>query len=208
MARKPASRLASSAGGGRSRERRVPAIRSASLRADALGGRSFMEALFVPDLLLPEQWVAGVRRDSVVSGTKALLLAVLKDGIRCFGEQRQGPHPNPRVLAEEAEVWITAVADDQPCSFENICEVLGFDPSRLRACLLAGKATRRHGTETREHPALSGPTIHPLRVRSLQALAPAPRTAVGSAARRCPGWNPEATSRRAEPSADMPRQAG
>jgi hypothetical protein len=177
------------------------------VRVDALGGRPFPEAHFVPDLFLPEQWAEGVRRDSMVSGEKALLLAVLKDGIRCFWEQRRGPRPNPRALAEEAEDWIAAVDDDHPCSVQSICEVLGFDPGRLRACLLGGKATRRQGTETRAHP-LSAQTIHGLRVQSTHVPAPSPLTAVGSAVRRCPGWSPEATSRRAEPAADMSWQAG
>ncbi len=185
----------------------MPAIRSASPRAAALGSRSFPEALFIPDLLLPEQWAGGVGRDSRVSGEKALLLAVLKDGIRCFWEQRRGPRLKPRALAEEAEVWIAAVGDDHPCSFQNICEVLGFDPGRLRAGLLAAKATRRPGTETREH-LLSAQTIHGLRVQSTHVPAPSPLTAVGSAVRRCPGGSPEAPSHRAEPSADMSWQAG
>ncbi len=166
----------------------------------------------MPALWLPEPWVGAVRRDSTMSGEKALLLAVLQDGIRCFREQGRSPRLNPHALAEEAEGWITtAVDDDQLCSFQNICEVLGFDPGRLRACLLAGKAARRHGTETRKHPALSKQTIHRLHRRTTHTPAPSPLTAAGSEARRCPGWSPEATSRLwrlAAPSADVPRQAG
>ena len=47
-----------------------------------------------------------------------------------------------------------------------------------------------------------------LPVGATPARAPSPLMAAGAAARRCSGWSPKPTSRRAEPSADMPRQAG
>lgn len=76
------------------------------------------------------------------------------------------------------------------------------------AGLLAGKGTRPHGTEQRAQPTRSEPTIHRLPVRTPHAPAPSPRIAVGSGTRRCSGWSPKISSRRAEPPADMPRQAG
>src|SRR5262245_32024706 len=42
--------------------------------------------LFAPEIVLPEQLQQGFRRDSYLSGEKALMLAVLEDGIRCFQE--------------------------------------------------------------------------------------------------------------------------
>ena len=36
--------------------------------------------LFTPDIILPEQFFSGARRDSYISGEKALMLAVLEDG--------------------------------------------------------------------------------------------------------------------------------
>jgi len=55
--------------------------------------------LFAPDIILPEQFVEGVRTDSYVSGEKALMLAVLEDGIRCFQEHLRNPRSNPRLLS-------------------------------------------------------------------------------------------------------------
>ncbi len=98
--------------------------------------------LFAPDIVLPEQLVQGFRRDSFVSGEKALMLAVLEDGIRCFQEHLRNPRSNPRLLSQEAEAWIRAVDYDWPFSFNNVCETLGIDAEALRAALLKWKAAR------------------------------------------------------------------
>ena len=98
--------------------------------------------LFAPDIVLPEQFFEGARRDSYISGEKALMLAVLEDGIRCFQEHLRNPRSNPRLLSQQAEEWIRAVDYEWPFSFNNVCETLGIDPSALRSCLLAWKAGR------------------------------------------------------------------
>jgi len=84
--------------------------------------------LFAPDIVLPEQFFEGARRDSYISGEKALMLAVLEDGIRCFQEHLRNPRSNPRLLSREAEDWIRAVDYDWPFSFNNVCETLGISP--------------------------------------------------------------------------------
>jgi hypothetical protein len=98
--------------------------------------------LFAPDIVLPEQFFEGARRDSQASGEKALMLAVLEDGIRCFQEHLRNPRSNPRLLSQQAETWIRAVDYEWPFSFNNVCETLGIDPSALRAALLDWKAKR------------------------------------------------------------------
>src|SRR5690349_18238523 len=98
--------------------------------------------LFTPDIVLPEQFFEGVRHDSQASGEKALMLAVLEDGIRCFQEHLRNPRSNPRLLSQQAESWIRAVDYEWPFSFNNVCETLGIDPSALRAALLAWKTQR------------------------------------------------------------------
>jgi hypothetical protein len=98
--------------------------------------------LFGPDVMLPEQFFEGARRDSYISGEKALMLAVLEDGIRCFQEHLRNPRSNPRLLSRQAEEWIRAVDYDWPFSFNNVCETLGIDPSALRAALLTWKQRR------------------------------------------------------------------
>ena len=98
--------------------------------------------LFGPDIVLPEQIVEGYRNDSYLSGEKALMLAVLEDGIRCFQEHLRNPRYNPRLLSQQAEEWIRADDWDWPFSFNNVCDTLGLDPDALRAALLGWKAKR------------------------------------------------------------------
>jgi hypothetical protein len=98
--------------------------------------------LFAPEIVLPDQIHQGYRRDSYLSGEKALMLAVLEDGIRCFQEHLTNPRSNPRLLSKQAEDWIRAVDYEWPFSFNNVCETLGIDPEALREKLLTWKAAR------------------------------------------------------------------
>jgi hypothetical protein len=104
--------------------------------------------LFAPEIVLPEQLQQGFRRDSYLSGEKALMLAVLEDGIRCFQEHLTNPRSNPRLLSKQAEDWIRAVDYEWPFSFNNVCETLGIDPEALRDKLLTWKAKRLESAAT------------------------------------------------------------
>lgn len=100
-------------------------------------------AIFVPETLLPEQFLARSRYDSQRSPEKALMLAVLEDAIRCFQGLLRHRRNNPRALAREAEQWIRTVGDPWPCSFDNVCDALGIDSEALRDALLAWKGKQR-----------------------------------------------------------------
>jgi len=98
------------------------------------------ESLLIPEQLLPTQ-LAPPRRDSLVCGEKALMLAVLEDAVRCLdARSRSGAR-----LACEAERWIRADDHRWPFSFVNVCGYLEIDADRLRAALLARVAARRAG---------------------------------------------------------------
>jgi hypothetical protein len=103
--------------------------------------------LFAPEVVLPEQVLAGVRRDSYASGEKALMLAVLEDGIRCFQEHLTNARSNPRLLSKQAEDWIRAEDWDWPFSFNNVCENLCIAPEALRTSLLTWKSRKLASTE-------------------------------------------------------------
>ena len=122
--------------------------------------------LFAPDIVLPEQFFEGARRDSQASGEKALMLAVLEDGIRCFQEHLRNPRSNPRLLSQQAETWIRAVDYDWPFSFNNVCETLGIDPSALRSCLLAWKAKRLNEREGDGGPTPASKKVYRLHLRT------------------------------------------
>ena len=106
-----------------------------------------LSELFTPDIILPEQFFEGARRDSYISGEKALMLAVLEDGIRCYQEHLRNPRSNPRLLSQQAEQWIRAVDYEWPFSFQNVCETLGINPESLRGALLTWKAKRLAAVE-------------------------------------------------------------
>jgi hypothetical protein len=69
----------------------------------------------------------GEPRRSEYSGTKALMLAVLEEGIRnCCGR--------PGRLRTEAEDWVRSTRR-APFSFLVICETLGLEPDAVRRAL-------------------------------------------------------------------------
>jgi hypothetical protein len=70
----------------------------------------------------------GEPRTGQLTGTKALMLAVLEDGIRSFLS-------GSRLLASEAEFWIYSRCRQSPFSFTVVCEVLGLDPDAVRKTL-------------------------------------------------------------------------
>ena len=82
------------------------------------------------DLNLP-QWqpvTGGEPRAGQLTGTKALMLAVLEDGIRSYLSVSA-------VLANEAEFWICSQRRQSPFSFVVVCEMLGLDPDAVRKTL-------------------------------------------------------------------------
>lgn len=96
---------------------------------------------FGPDVILPEQFYEQRNGMEHVTGEKALMLAVLEDGIRCFQEHLKNPRVRPRLLARQAEKWIRSGDWDWPFSFNNVCESLSLNPDCLRSRLLAPRPT-------------------------------------------------------------------
>ena len=98
--------------------------------------------IFSPDPLSSFQYakVHGVQsRSTDDTALRALMLAVLEDGIACFQGHFFKPSRTNEKLFQEAEDWINS-NDDAVFSFNNICESLGFDPERLRNGLEQWKA--------------------------------------------------------------------
>lgn len=122
--------------------------------------------LFAPEIVLPDQLHQGYRRDSYLSGEKALMLAVLEDGIRCFQEHLTNPRSNPRLLSKQAEDWIRAVDYEWPFSFNNVCETLGIDPEALREKLLTWKAKRLATASTDGGPTPTEKKVYRLHLRT------------------------------------------
>jgi len=87
-----------------------------------------------PWTLLPIQAAerAGTARQS---GEKRLMAAVLADAIQLLMKHAQSRTASGRILFRETERWIESPDRRWLLSFENVCDVLGIDASRLRAAL-------------------------------------------------------------------------
>jgi len=69
-------------------------------------------------------------------GVRDLMRAVLLDAILCL-RASCGPQKLRQQLALDAHFWMVSTARNWPFSFENICDVLGINPSYLRTLLLS-----------------------------------------------------------------------
>ena len=90
--------------------------------------------MFEPDTLLPEQFFSILGRKPL-QGEKRLLLAMLEDAVHCFQTYLLARKPHERRLFQEAQEWIESLDTHWFFSFENICDILGIDPGRIREAL-------------------------------------------------------------------------
>ena len=85
-------------------------------------------------------------------GTKALMLAVLENGIRSFLGRS-------RTLANEAERWIYNYGRQSPFAFTVVCETLRLDPGAVRKRLWqmkTGTASRKAISRSRHNVRIPG----------------------------------------------------
>ena len=77
--------------------------------------------------------------DDGMGAEKALMYAVLKDGIRCFYKHVGATRRKYRKMSAEAEEWLMEDSYDYPFSFRVICDTLGIDADCLRDRLVSWK---------------------------------------------------------------------
>jgi len=104
-----------------------------------LGADEKIAFLFEPDTLLSAQYFENFRRKTLLEPEKRLMLAVLDDAVNCFQENLLAQSGRGKKLFDEAEKWVLDEGSDCICAFENICEVLGFNPEYLRRGLVRWK---------------------------------------------------------------------
>jgi hypothetical protein len=115
--------------------------------------------LFQPDTLLAAEYFENFRRKTLLEPEKRLMLAILEDAVNCFRDNVLANSGRRKKLFEEAEEWILEEGSDWVFSFENICEVFGFNSEYLRKGLLRWKEKRlpRHSDgATREKIKMAG----------------------------------------------------
>jgi len=86
------------------------------------------------------RYEAVYRRAEPACGERRLLLAVLEDGIRTFLKNARATHGRALNLRREAYTWLITDDRGDVFAFENICEALGIDASRLRQRVLGEAA--------------------------------------------------------------------
>jgi|RhiMetdeSRZDD1v2_1073273.scaffolds.fasta_scaffold918629_2 hypothetical protein len=104
-----------------------------------LGANQEIASLFEPDTLLSAQYFENFRSKTLLEPEKSLMLGVLDDAVNCFQENLLAQSGRGKKLFDEAEEWILDQARDCIFSFENICEVLGFNAEYLRHGLVRWK---------------------------------------------------------------------
>ena len=98
-------------------------------------------AIFQPDILISAQFLATYERKFHLDPERTLLLAILQDAVICFQEFLFATGKKKQTLFVDAEEWILADDKSYLYSFENICELLGFDAGYLRQGLRRWKET-------------------------------------------------------------------
>lgn len=98
-----------------------------------------VRSLFQADSLAAHQYFNTLHRKDGLGPEKTLMLAVLEDAVLCFQKYLFAQDKGERRLFREAQDWILEEDQEEPFSFENICEVLGIAPNYLRRGLLRWK---------------------------------------------------------------------
>ena len=107
-------------------------------RSDALNTEIAL-GIFEPDILISQQFCAIYRPTMNLEAEKLLMLAVLWDAVSCFQANLGARNHRKRQLFLDAEQWILDRSRSNLFSFDNICELLGFEPNYVRQGLLSWK---------------------------------------------------------------------
>jgi hypothetical protein len=117
----------------------------------------FLARILEPDIFLPSQFYGTTGLSRKLEGEKRLMIAILKDAVECLEKYRASRSSAGRIHYDNAIEWVEDTGTDWLFSFNNICDLLGFDPDYLREVLL--KRENRYVRDTQP------------RVMSLAAMA-------------------------------------
>jgi hypothetical protein len=98
----------------------------------SLGAEDRLTPLFQPDTLMSDEYFANYRRRIPLEPEKALLLAVLEDGVRTFQDNIFAETGKKRALLDEAREWLFTDTLEHVFSFNSVCSSLGLDPGYVR----------------------------------------------------------------------------
>ncbi len=89
-----------------------------------------------------------IEKGVAAGGERALMSAILFDGIQAFITYASSPSDDEKQQNIEALRWVQDRRTDYVFSFENVCECLGVNPDYLRCGLI--NAVNSHSYEWRK----------------------------------------------------------
>ena len=116
-----------------------------------------LSSLFQPDTLLSEEYFGNYRRRVPLEPEKALMLAVLEDGVRSFQENLFAETGKKRALFEEAREWLFTDGAEHVFSFNSICSTLGLNPGYIRGGLTRWEERTREATKKQKRGSQTAP---------------------------------------------------
>jgi len=108
----------------------------------------FLARILEPDIFLPSQFYGSGALSRKLEGEKRLMIAVLKDAVECLDKYRDSRSSAGQIQYENAVEWVEDNSNDWLFSFNNICDLLGFDPEYIREVLL--KRENRYNKPVRQ----------------------------------------------------------
>jgi hypothetical protein len=96
----------------------------------------FLARILEPDVFLPSQFYGTGGLSRQLDGEKRLMIAILKDAVECLNKYRGARSSSGQCHYQNALEWVEDEGTEWLFSFNNICDLLGFDPDYLRKVLL------------------------------------------------------------------------
>ena len=116
-----------------------------------------LNLLFQPDTLLSEEYFGNYRRRIPLEPEKALMLAVLDDGVRSFQENIFAETGKKRALLDEARDWLFNDGFEHVFSFSSICTTLGLTTGYIRRGLKRWEEQTREATNKQKRGSQTAP---------------------------------------------------
>ncbi len=130
-------------------------------------------SLFQPDILIPGQFMATTKSKTQREPEQRLMLAVLEDAVWCFQNGLRAKDKRKQDLSREAEEWLMEENSQWLFSFNEICDLLGFEAEYIRKRLMRWKqeslSARGKQAERRTRPQRKSAAVKP--PRYLRAVA-------------------------------------
>jgi hypothetical protein len=123
----------------------------------SLGIEDRLSSLFQPDTLLSEEYFGNYRRRIPLEPEKALMLAVLDDGVRSFQENLFAQTAKKRALFDEAREWLFTDGVEHVFSFSSICSTLGLNPGYIRRGLTRWEQRTREAAKKQKSGSQTAP---------------------------------------------------